>query len=109
MQALRELGVPAEQIEGQLAAMAANAAPGDDEPPLYLWRWHHDALLLMQGLRTQWHAYPVPAGVFRTGLDYGALDAVARWLGITPSRCTFWALDGMARAARELLNARDLG
>lgn len=102
--ALRKLGVPAEQ----LAAMAADVPP-DEGPPLRLWRWHHDALLLMQGMRTQWRAHPVPAGVLRSGLDYAALDTVARWLGVAPSRGTFWALDAMARAARELLNERDLG
>lgn len=104
MDALRELGVPAEQ----LAAMAANAAPQADAP-LHLWRWHHDALLLMQALRTQWRAQATPAGLLRWGLDYGALDTAARWLGITPSRGTFHALDTMARAARDLLNERELG
>lgn len=104
MDALRELGVPAEQ----LAAMAANAAP-QAEAPLRLWRWHHDALLLMQGLRTQWRVQVVRVGLLRTGLDYSALDTVARWLGITPSRGTFHALDTMARAARDLLNERELG
>lgn len=101
--ALRELKVP----EEQLRAMAADAPPST-EPSLELWAWHHDALLLMQGMRTQWVAHPVPGGLFRTRLDYGPLDTVARWLGITPHRDTFWALDGLARAARELLNARDM-
>ena len=103
LDALRELKVP----EEQLRAMAADAPP-DTEPPLQLWAWHHDALLLMQGLRTQWVAHPVPAGIFRSRLDYSSLDTVARWLGVQPNRHTFWALDAMARAARELLNARDM-
>lgn len=101
--ALLQLGVPADQVA------AAHQAPTEDPTaPLQLWRWHQDALDLMQGMRTQWLAVGTFTGVARIGLNMAALPAVAQWLGLEPSRTLYRQLEVMAREARDLLNAMEL-
>lgn len=102
-QALAKLGVPADQIRA-----VHRAQPTETEAPLQLWRWHQDALDLLQGMRSQWIAVGTFVGVARVGLNLAALPVVAQWLGLEPSRTLFKQLEVMAREARDMLNQAEL-
>lgn len=101
--ALLKLGVPVDQVRA-----VHSAQPNEPDAPLLLWRWHQDALDLLQGMRTQWLAVGTFGGLARIGLNLTALPVVAQWLGLEPSRTLFRQLEVMAREARELLNELEL-
>lgn len=101
-QALRELGVPQEQLAQALAAQAQPAQPEPDA--LALWAWHEPVLDVLTFMRTQWHVSATPWGLHHSGLDYAALALAERLLPVTLTRELMQQLRTMELEAARLLN-----
>lgn len=70
-QALREFGVPEEQI-----AAARRHDTTTAKPALELWAWHERAFRVFDGLATQWRVVGTMAGLHYVGLDLSVLPVV---------------------------------
>lgn len=97
--ALRELGVPADQV-----AALDDTAPDAPADALQVWAWHADAVQLFRAMRTQWIVLPTRAGLWHQGLNYVALPVVEQRLGISATAATFAQLQVMEIEGQRVLN-----
>ena len=100
-QALRELGVPADQVSAVLQARAPAAA---DPDALELWAWHEAVLDVLTFMRTQWQVTATPWGLHHSGLNYAALPLAERLLPVTLTRDLMQQLRTMEMEAARVLN-----
>lgn len=84
------------------------AAPASDADDVPVWPENWPTVRLFLAGETQWRVIAGPAGPLWIGLDYGALDVLARRCGL--DEADFAALPLMEAEALQILNAgRDDG
>lgn len=84
--------MPADQIPTQTPT---------DEDDYDVWPENHHTVRLFLACETQWRACATMAGMIWIGLDYGAVDVVARSIGVAVN---FPDLQRMEGEALRLLN-----
>ncbi len=79
--------MPADQIPTQ---------PPENEDDYDVWPENHQTVRLFLAVETQWRAAATMAGMIWIGLDYGAVDVVARSMGMSVNYPDLQLMEGEA-------------